>query len=84
MTCTGCLRWIGSILNSYCGFIFDARHFFPSFLHKNDEEKCLAPKTKPQLAFRKLAIHIDHPVRVVARLLQRLKINVLFKKKFKI
>ena len=31
---TGCLRWIGSILNNYCGFIFGAtaRHYSSSFL----------------------------------------------------
>ena len=30
---TGCSRWIGDILKMLlCGFIFRARHFFPSFL----------------------------------------------------
>ena len=29
---TGCLIWMGWIVKSYCGFIFGARHFPPSFL----------------------------------------------------
>ena len=33
---TGCLRWIGPILNSYCDFVFDVRHFLPiSFMVQN-------------------------------------------------
>ena len=58
---------MGPILKTYCGFIYGARHFstslkFSFFHYKNDGEKCLPPKMKPEWFFRIGHFQIGHPV----------------------